>query len=78
MNALEVSALVGGVVADVGLLLFVDLSSVDDFFDGALGNETEYFDVAALADSEGPILGLEIVCWIPIGVKKYSSMLNIF
>jgi len=58
LNAFEVAAFVGGVVADVGLLLFVDLSCIDDFFDGALRDEAEDFDVTTLTDSEGPVLGL--------------------
>ena len=69
LNALEIASFVGRVVADVSLLLFIDLSSIDDFFDCALGDEAEDFDVAALADSKGAVLGLEVVCWVPVGIK---------
>jgi len=58
LNAFEVAAFVGGVVADVGLLLFVYLPCIDDFFNCTLGDEAEDFDVTALADSESPVLGL--------------------
>jgi hypothetical protein len=72
LDTLEIASFVGGVVADVCLLLFVDLSGVDDFFNCALRDETEYFDVPALTDSEGTVLGLEIVCWIPVWIKENS------
>ena len=76
LDALEIATLVRGVVANVGLLLFVDLAGVDNFFDGALGDEAEYFDVAALADSEGAVLCLEVVRWVPVWVKKDSAGLD--
>jgi hypothetical protein len=73
LDTLKVASFVGGGVADVGLLLFVDLAGVDDFFDCALGDEAEDFDVAALADSEGAVLGLEVVCWVPVGVEEDAT-----
>ena len=76
LDALEIATLVRGVIANVGLLLLVDLARVDDFFDGALRDEAEYFDVAALADSEGAVLGLEVVRWIPVWVKEDSTELD--
>lgn len=76
LHTLEIAAFVGSVVADISLLLFVDLPCIDDFLDSALGDEAEYFDVAALADSEGPVLGLEVVCWIPVRVEEDSKGLD--
>lgn len=73
LDAFKVAALVGGGVADVGLLLLVDLAGVDDFLDRALGDEAEDFDVAALADSEGAVLGLEVVRWVPVGVEEDAT-----
>lgn len=76
LDPLEIATLVRGVVADVGLLLFVDLPRVDDFFDGTLGDEAEDFDVAALADSKGAVLGLEVVRRVPVWVKEDSTELD--
>ena len=56
LHAFEVAALGAGGVADVGLLLLVDLSGVDDFFNRAGADEAEDFDVAVLADAVGRLL----------------------
>lgn len=61
LNTREITALLRSPITDVGLLLLVDLASVDDFFDCAGRNKAENFDIANLADAVGTILGLEIV-----------------
>ena len=66
LHALEVAPLVAGGVADVGLLLLVDLSGVDYLLDGAGADEAEDFDVADLADAVGTVLGLEVPGWVPV------------
>lgn len=63
LDAGEVAALVARGVADVGLLLLVDLAGVDDFFDCAGGDEAEDFDVASLTNAEGAVLCLEVILY---------------
>lgn len=45
LNALEIATLIGCIIANIRLLLFVDLTSVDDLFNGASGYETKNLDV---------------------------------
>lgn len=69
LNTFKITSFGRRIVAYICLLLFIYLSRIDDFFDCALGYETVDLDVSTLADSEGSVLRLEIMCWIPIWVE---------
>lgn len=58
LYALEVATLLRSVVADIGLLLFVNLASVNNFFNRTRRDESKDLDVAKLANPVGSVLGL--------------------
>lgn len=66
----EVAALLRGPIANVGLLLFIDLSCVDYFLDCTSRDEAEDLDIAGLANAVSAILGLEVVAWVPVGIEN--------
>jgi len=72
LNALKVAAFVGGVHDKVGALLLVDLALIDGLLERIRGNEAVDFDMPALPDTERPVLRLDIVGRIPVGIKHHD------
>ena len=65
LDTAEEAPLGRGHVADVGLLLLVDLADVDELLDRAGGDHPVDVDVARLAPAVGAVHGLEVVRRVP-------------
>lgn len=61
LDTLEVPSLDGSSVADVRLLLFVNLSGVHNFLNGSNRDQPIYLNIAPLTNSVCSVLGLEIL-----------------
>lgn len=68
LHTLEVSTFNRGVVANVRLLLFVDLARIHDFFDCASRDQAEDLDIPSLTKTVCTILSLKIICWVPVWI----------
>ena len=71
-DTFEISTLLRSGVANVSLLLLVNLAGVHNLFYRTRGDESEHFNIAALTNTIGSILGLKIVGWIPVRIHNYN------
>lgn len=76
LHTFKVPPLVRSSVADIGLLLLVNLSCINDFLNGACRHEPVDLHVTSLANSIGPILGLEILSLEVSAVLELRSLCN--
>ncbi|KAH0294792.1 DNA excision repair protein, partial [Aureobasidium sp. EXF-3399] len=68
----EVATLGRCIVSDIGLLLLVDLTGIDNLFHSSGRYQTEYFDVTDLTHSISTILSLKIPTWVPVWIEDHD------